>query len=70
MEFLWAFLNTLQLIHYIPMMNLHFPAHARIMFGYVGIANADNPVLASMFGTFYDETKFYDDAAFNERFER
>ena len=49
MEMMWTFINAMQLIHFIPMMKLFFPSHARVMFSFVSIANMDNVVMAALF---------------------
>ena len=46
METMWMMINALQIVHFIPMMTLFFPTHARVVFGYVAIANLDNYFLA------------------------
>lgn len=52
------------------MMTLFFPAHARVMFSYVAVANADNPIFAAMFSIFYSEEGLNDDYPYTLRFER
>ena len=46
--------NTLQIIHFLPMMSLFFPVHARVMYSFVAIANMDNYFLNQLFAMLYD----------------
>ena len=41
MELIYAFLNVVQIINYIPIMSLQFPSIMYLMFGYLSIANSD-----------------------------
>ena len=71
MDQLWGLVNSLQIIHFIPMMSLFFPAHARVMFDYISIANADNVPLATAFGWLYTPDDLaIDDYPYTFRFER
>ena len=69
MEILFALINALQIIHFIPMMTLFFPPHARVMFSFVSVANMDNAMMAYIFSFFVDEAQLQG-TPFNERFER
>ena len=69
MEMLWCFINALQLIHFIPMMKLYFPSHARVVFSYISIVNMDNVVMKSIFELIFDLGQI-DRVEFEERFTR
>ena len=49
LEMIWALINTLQLISYLPLMTPYFPEHVRIMFFILKFANCDFELLANMF---------------------
>lgn len=51
------------------MMSLFFPAHARVAFGYVAVANMDNVFLAAFFETFVDLAEINHEE-FNYRFTK
>jgi hypothetical protein len=46
MELMWSMVNTLQIIFYIGLMSLYYPAHVNVFFGYLALANASNPILS------------------------
>ena len=54
MELMWSMVNTLQIIYYIGLMSLLYPAHVNVFFGYLALANANNVLLSyitsSIFG--------------------
>ena len=49
MEMLWALLNTMQLISYLPIMTPFFPNHVRIMFKILKFANLNFEFLSNAF---------------------
>ena len=49
LEMIWALINTLQLISYLPLMTPYFPEHVRIMFFILKFANCDFELLSNMF---------------------
>ena len=49
MEMVWALLNTMQLISYLPIMTPFFPNHVRIMFQILKFANLNFEFLSSAF---------------------
>ena len=46
LELMWSMVNTLQIIYYIGLMKLYYPAHVHVFFGYLGLSNMDNEVIA------------------------
>ena len=48
MEMMWQFTNTLQLMYYLSVINVHFPSNLSRFFPYIHSSNADNPYLKSL----------------------
>ena len=49
MEMIWALINTLQLIAYLPLITPYFPKHVRTMFEILKFANGDFEFLSDLF---------------------
>jgi len=41
MELMWSFLNVVQIMNYIPLINIKFPNTVTYLFSYLKIANTD-----------------------------
>lgn len=41
MELMWSFLNVIQIMNYIPLINIKFPNTVIYLFSYLKIANTD-----------------------------
>ncbi|CAI2374485.1 unnamed protein product [Moneuplotes crassus] len=52
---LWSLINTLQILHYVPMFNLYFSASILKMFSFTGISNMQVEYLSSLFLMHIDE---------------
>ena len=46
MELMWSMVNTLQIIYYIGLMSLLYPAHVNVFFDYLAIAVGNNAILS------------------------
>ena len=49
LEMIWALLNTMQIISYLPLMTEYFPNHVRIMFQLLKFANMNFDILKQLF---------------------
>ena len=49
LEMIWALINTMQLISYLPLMTPYFPEHVRIMFKLLKFSNCDFEFLSDTF---------------------
>ena len=69
MEMVWALINTLQLISYLPLMTPYFPEHVRIMFEILQFTNCDFEFLTQFI---YSVTNLgnVESDAYNETFEK
>lgn len=68
LEPMWALLNCLQLISYLPLMTSYFPEHVQIMFNLLGFANMDIQIFSDLFIKFLKLDKI-DQQAYNRRFQ-
>ena len=49
LEMIWALLNTMQIISYLPLMTEYFPNHVRIMYTLLKFANMNFDILKQLF---------------------
>lgn len=71
LELFWVFLNTLQIIDFIPLLNLSFPTTLFLTFKYLHFTNFHIPIWQEYFRYFFDldHSKFLFDRPWTENFE-
>ncbi len=64
----WSMVNALQLIHFMPLMNLHLPGNVQTMFAGLSIFNMQNVPMLEMFKIHFDDSELVGDGPINYRF--
>ena len=70
LEILWAFLNIIQILDYIPILQLNLPLNLVSMFSYLSIANSNIDLIEQYFSYIFNlnEKSFENDRFVNENF--
>ena len=69
LSFMWAMINTMQLINYIAMMSLYLPKTVMTMLTFVNVANMENEQLSSIFQSHFDASLLEERTSWDFRFE-
>lgn len=70
MELMWSFLNVVQIMNYIPLINIKFPNTVTYLFSYLKIANTDIQYFEAWFQSVFNlnSNTFKDDNPVNKNF--
>lgn len=70
MELMWSFLNVVQIMNYIPLINIKFPNTVIYLFSYLKIANTDIQYFEAWFQSVFNlnSNTFKDDRPVNKNF--
>lgn len=68
LEMMWSMANTLQIIFFLGLLDLHYPKHTTIAFFYMSYANFDNPVLGMVTRSIVGEGYFVENPL-NDNFD-
>ena len=66
---LWAMLNMLQILHFVPMMTLYYPQVLLTMFSYIALVNMNNLILFSLFSLMIDQNQISSQEGLDYRFD-
>ena len=66
---LWAMLNMLQILHFVPMMTLYYPQVLLTMFSYIALVNMNNLILFSLFSLMIDQNQISSQKGLDHRFD-
>ena len=66
---LWAMLNMLQILHFVPMMTLYYPQVLLTMFSYIALVNMNNLILFSLFSLMIDQNQISSQDGLDYRFD-
>ena len=66
---LWAMLNMLQILHFVPMMTLFYPQVLLTMFSYIALVNMNNLILFSLFSLMIDQNQISSQEGLDYRFD-
>jgi hypothetical protein len=70
MELMWSFLNVVQIMNYIPLINIKFPNTVTYLFSYLKIANTDIQYFEGWFQSVFNlnSNTFKDDSPVSKNF--
>ncbi len=70
MELMWSFLNVVQIMNYIPLINIKFPNTVTYLFSYLKIANTDIQYFEAWFQSVFNlnSDTFKNDNPMNKNF--
>lgn len=68
LEKLWGYVNVMQLLHFIPLFNLYFPIHVKILFSYIALFNMEIVLFSDAFKLLFDNEALSSHYVYGERF--
>ena len=66
---MWAMLNMLQILHFVPMMTLYYPQVLLTMFSYIGLVNMNNLLLFALFSLMINQSEISSKSGLDYRFD-